>query len=125
MLISKGFTPKEKRSANIKVRKAIKSGELIKPTSCSECGEGILNILAHHEDYGKPLQVEWLCHSCHGKRHSDPNLPPQKYITPIKVYMTDEEKKVIEDEAKEGGYSASSWIRGLIIKELKKRRRKY
>ena len=47
------------------------------------------------------------------------------YKSHIKVYTKDdEEKKVIEEQASEDGYSASSWIRGLIIKELKKRRRK-
>ena len=52
----------------------------------------------------------------------DKEKPPKPHI---KVYTKDdEEKKVIEDEAKEDGYSTSSWIRGLIIKELKKRRRK-
>lgn len=39
-----------------------------KPENCQECGSGY-NIHAHHEDYTKPFNVEWLCSVCHGKRH--------------------------------------------------------
>lgn len=50
------------------VTKAIIRGDLIRPVVCEEC-EGISPSLhAHHEDYYKPLEVEWLCNSCHSKR---------------------------------------------------------
>ena len=43
---------------------AIVSGELERPDDCSRCGEHV-SVEAHHADYGKPLDVEWLCHRCH------------------------------------------------------------
>jgi hypothetical protein len=32
-----------------------------------ECGK--INTYAHHEDYNKPLEVKWMCPSCHKKYH--------------------------------------------------------
>ena len=56
-----------KRKANRAVQRAIVSGKLIRPTSCEECGSAG-KIDAHHEDYSKPLEVNWLCKKCHHKR---------------------------------------------------------
>jgi len=62
----------EKVKANDKVQRALKSGKLTKPNFCSNCGkqEEREKIEGHHEDYDKPLQVEWLCKDCHRERHS-------------------------------------------------------
>lgn len=57
----------EKSLAHGKVAKAKAKGLLI-PTPCEECG-ATERIQAHHEDYSKPLEVDWLCPACHGKRH--------------------------------------------------------
>ena len=50
------------------VEAAIKAGVLIKPEACSSCGKKDCRIEAHHEDHAKPLEVDWLCVSCHRKR---------------------------------------------------------
>lgn len=35
---------------------------------CRDCGcEGELE--RHHPDYDRPLDIEWLCHPCHSRRH--------------------------------------------------------
>jgi ribosomal protein S27AE len=58
----------EKCSAQRKVRDAVKTGEVVKPSFCSSCGKRrVLN--GHHDDYAHPLDVRWLCNSCHGKEH--------------------------------------------------------
>jgi len=51
-----------------KLRKAVKSGRLMRRKSCSRC-EAIGDIHAHHPDYTKPLDVVWLCRKCHRDEH--------------------------------------------------------
>ena len=58
----------EKVMARRLVREALKSGKLIKPIHCEACGKE-LPLHAHHTDYDKPLEVTWLCQSCHVKLH--------------------------------------------------------
>lgn len=57
---------KEKWHARTKVRRAIKKGLIIKPKNCEQCNE-VKKLEGHHEDYTKPLQVIFLCNSCHRK----------------------------------------------------------
>ena len=48
---------------------ALRAGKLTKPDACSKCGKAG-RIHGHHPDYSKPLEVVWLCHSCHiGEHH--------------------------------------------------------
>lgn len=50
------------------LRTAIESGIIIRPDKCVTCFKEC-KPEAHHEDYMKPLEVVWLCRSCHGKEH--------------------------------------------------------
>lgn len=61
------------RSAHIAVGNAIRAGKLLKPGCCSVCKSENL-VQAHHDDYTKPLDVRWLCDSCHKEwhKHNDP-----------------------------------------------------
>lgn len=59
----------EKKRAHTMVGNAVRDGRLSKPEKCEECGAGGL-IHGHHEDYSKPLDVDWLCPKCHAKRHN-------------------------------------------------------
>jgi hypothetical protein len=58
-----------KNDARISVRKAVKSGQLIKHP-CAECGNP--NTQGHHADYADPLKVTWLCRKHHGLAHRKP-----------------------------------------------------
>lgn len=57
------------------VRKAMRSGLLTRPEACSKCGttpapakDGRSRLHAHHhKGYDAPLDVEWVCISCHFK----------------------------------------------------------
>ncbi len=52
------------------VFKAITEGQLIRPNNCSVCDCSDCRINAHHNDYTKPLEVRWLCDSCHRLLHN-------------------------------------------------------
>ncbi len=47
------------------VGKAVRSGRLTRPAACSRCGVQSSWIEASHDDYSRPLDVEWLCAPCH------------------------------------------------------------
>ena len=57
-----------KQNARKKVLRAVKSGKLVKPILCEDCQQEVF-LEAHHEDYNKPLEVKWLCKTCHEKEH--------------------------------------------------------
>lgn len=58
------YSPAE---ANSCVATALVVGSLIKPAECENCGaeDLIYPLEAHHNNYAEPLDVEWLCRSCH------------------------------------------------------------
>lgn len=58
--------------AHTALNNAVRDGKIIKPDRCSNCNEeGKLH--AHHNDYSRPLEVEWLCVVCHRQFHKDLN----------------------------------------------------
>jgi hypothetical protein len=61
-----------KRRAQIMAGNAIRDGRVIPASTCERCG-GAGRIQGHHEDYYKPLELTWLCSSCHGVRHREIN----------------------------------------------------
>ena len=57
-----------KRKAHRLLRAAVISGEIVKPEKCITCA-ATKPLVAHHHDYSKPLDVHWICRSCHAKEH--------------------------------------------------------
>lgn len=51
---------------------AVRKGIIKKPTSCSKCGTKRESkfIHGHHWNYFRPLDVVWLCATCHVKLHN-------------------------------------------------------
>ena len=62
------------RASRDAVYKAIKRGAIIRPDTCSNCGNGSHEVIhGHHECYRPEnrLNVIWLCRSCHHKLHEN------------------------------------------------------
>lgn len=65
----------QKRRARAAVRHALDRGILIRPQACQGCGKNPLRGSDgrsclhghHHRGYDRPLDVEWLCPTCHFK----------------------------------------------------------
>ncbi len=53
------------------LRGAVHAGRILKPENCETCLDSpSRNLLhGHHGDHSKPLEVRWLCSSCHGEFH--------------------------------------------------------
>lgn len=69
--------PSKYRAHNA-VSNAIRDGRLKRRTSCESCGVEC-RADAHHCDYSKPLDVKWLCKSCHVEwhKHNKPIYPEE------------------------------------------------
>lgn len=77
-------------SRKIKAKQAIArlitAGRICSPWVCENC-HTVEKLDAHHDDYAYPLQIRWLCRSCHQRWHAEhgeaPNgaTPPYYAIT--------------------------------------------
>jgi hypothetical protein len=54
--------------AQTAVGNALRDGKLVKGSSCVICGASD-HVQGHHKDYGKPLDVTWLCSRCLHRYH--------------------------------------------------------
>lgn len=63
----------DRTEARQQLNNAVRRGEIEKPDMCSDCGKPGM-VTGHHEDYGRPLDVVWLCWECHGVRHRGKRL---------------------------------------------------
>ena len=62
----------EQWAARQAVAQALIKGKLVTPDACERCGDSA-PLQAHHADYGRPLDVAWLCRPCHNIVH--PHAP--------------------------------------------------
>lgn len=58
----------EKAVAYLTYKKALRNGAIVR-CSCQRCGAAS-NIHGHHPNYKEPLNVMWLCSSCHSLWHA-------------------------------------------------------
>ena len=115
----------EVKCAHAAVTRAIRSGDLI-PRRCQSCN-GRLNVQAHHEDYSKPLDVLWLCASCHRLIHvgrisvkdlrdCTRPLPARSVETFVRLRPLDFKKAT--HKARRRGLPVSAWMRTVILDRL-------
>lgn len=78
-----------KKAAHILFGNAVRDGKIKRQEFCSECYSN-QKVEGHHDDYSKPLEVRWLCETCHKEWHrynepkyytSEVSTPPQQEIT--------------------------------------------
>ena len=80
--------PKQEHAHQV-LRSAIRSGQIIRPDECEICHKKC-KPQAHHEDYSKPLDVIWLCRSCHSLVHRDYFNEYARLLNDIKKESEDE-----------------------------------
>lgn len=102
--------------ARSKTRRAIDRGELNRPDRCERCGEAG-PVQAHHDDYANPLDVEFLCASCHGREHADLVSGSDPRSEMLGVRVTPEEKRKIKRLSKARGRPYSDLLREMGIDE--------
>lgn len=61
---------KEKQTARVALKAALNKGFMVRPDTCSVCNTPC-KPHGHHDDYTKPLDVRWLCVSCHADAHPE------------------------------------------------------
>lgn len=59
-----------KKRAHSVIKRALKSGRIVRPSLCERCASPARTLHAHHVDYSKPYDVKWLCVKCHNLQHS-------------------------------------------------------
>lgn len=59
-----------KERAHAETRRAKARGDIVVPDACDRCGCTEPRLEAHHADYLKPLEVDFLCGSCHVSWHN-------------------------------------------------------
>ena len=78
------WTPKQR--ARRALQYAVAKGTIEKPRNCQRCSKPVLAKLlhGHHEDYSKPLEVQWLCARCHFE--IDPAYQAQAEIARVRFF---------------------------------------
>jgi hypothetical protein len=64
---SKAKQPEKVQARGIMYR-ALKAGRITRPDHCETCRE-VKPLHGHHDDYAAPLDVRWLCTTCHRQAH--------------------------------------------------------
>lgn len=73
-----------KRNASATLQRAVSCGQIVRPDNCAWCGK-VCTPVGHHSDYRKPLEVVWVCQSCHRRHHIEEafkaNPNPNSYLS--------------------------------------------
>lgn len=87
---------KKKSMARKFISLYLKNGKIERSKTCQLC----LNECkteAHHTDYGRPIDVMWLCDKCHGLVHREDNVfnPKNIYQTPVNLFWDENESVTV------------------------------
>lgn len=83
--------------AHAAVALALNDGLMVRKP-CEECGHEpsvnqrgkrwVWTVMAHHDDYEKPLDVRWLCKKCHHRYHATGLRKATKEWSPQDTHLT-------------------------------------
>src|SRR5689334_21244794 len=103
-----------KQRARRAVRYAVKTGRLTRGP-CEVCGEPLVH--GHHQDYSKPLAVQWLCGAHHRAAHGkDGSLTVAKHVRFPRVLL-----RWLSKYAKQNGFSSDAALVRHIAIEYRQR----
>lgn len=106
------FTAKQKAGARSRLSMAVLRGTITRPIVCDKCGKKPYRIQAHHHDYSKPFDVEWLCTDCHNKVHA--NDAPSVYTVRVPLLVSKDQYRRLIELANASKCSVGALLRSLI-----------
>ena len=74
---------------------AVLSGNILRPETCSCCGVGCIPH-GHHNDYSKPLEVVWVCVTCHTKFHNHVKELEREYEREVGIKVQDNSEMILK-----------------------------
>jgi hypothetical protein len=100
---------------------AIKQGVLIRPDACKQCGK-VCKPDAAHFDYARPLDVRWLCRSCHVRWD---RAEPKGGVTPgtFSVRFPGPVYRAVVKEAEREHRSISAQLLWIVERHLSRHKR--
>ncbi len=114
------MSPAADPKAHAAVQKAVAKGELFRPDVCEKCGEpprGKSKIHAHHADYSKPLDVEWLCAKCHRKAPLGKNGRTDLDWRMVRITLDDDQWRIMRIRAAMDELSTTGLL-NILLSEL-------
>lgn len=101
--------------ARLAAAAALARGEIARQP-CIKCGTRIAEM--HHQDYSKPLDIEWLCRRCHQAEHRREARLNSSLRTAhpiVQIRMSDKDRALIDKAAEAMSISRSGFMRLMCL----------